>query len=150
MLYNSCDCTINISDAEGFGLATLESLSCEVPIIVNMTGGLQEQVTDGEEYFGIAIEPSSKSVIGSQEVPYIYEDRISKSHFISALTKMFVRTTEERHELGMQGREHVMKNYNFIEFKRKWVELMDEIYSHSGSWDTRDNYSGIYFTEIAA
>ena len=39
-VYNSVDCTINISDAEGFGLATLESLSCGVPIIVNMTGGL--------------------------------------------------------------------------------------------------------------
>ena len=49
LLYNVADCTINISDAEGFGLATLESLSCETPIIVNMTGGLQEQVTDGEE-----------------------------------------------------------------------------------------------------
>ena len=35
---------MNISDAEGFGLATLESLACETPIIVNMTGGLQEQV----------------------------------------------------------------------------------------------------------
>ena len=28
-MYNMVDCTINISDAEGFGLATLESLSCE-------------------------------------------------------------------------------------------------------------------------
>ncbi len=54
-VYNAADCTINISDAEGFGLATLESLSCETPIIVNMTGGLQEQVTDGERIFGEAI-----------------------------------------------------------------------------------------------
>ena len=45
-LYGMVDCTINISDAEGFGLATLESLSCATPIIVNMTAGLQEQVTD--------------------------------------------------------------------------------------------------------
>ena len=27
-IYNAADCTINISDAEGFGLATLESLTC--------------------------------------------------------------------------------------------------------------------------
>ena len=53
VLYNSVDCTKNISDAEGFGLATLESLATETPIIVNMTGGLQEQVTDGEDWFGI-------------------------------------------------------------------------------------------------
>ena len=53
--YNMADCTINISDAEGFGLATLESLACQTPIIVSMTGGLQEQVTDGEKWFGWGI-----------------------------------------------------------------------------------------------
>ena len=58
VMYNISDCTINISDAEGFGLATLESLSCGTPIIVSMTGGLQEQVTDGKKWFGIGIEPS--------------------------------------------------------------------------------------------
>mgnify|MGYP003636285883 CR=1 FL=1 len=35
VMYNMVDCTINISDAEGFGLATLESLSCGTPIIAN-------------------------------------------------------------------------------------------------------------------
>ena len=78
MIYNMADCTINISDAEGFGLATFESLACETPIIVNMTGGLQEQVTDGKQWFGIGIEPASKAVIGSQQVPFSYEDRVSK------------------------------------------------------------------------
>ena len=77
MIYNMADCTINIADAEGFGLGTLESLSCGVPIIVSMTGGLQEQVTDGEKWFGVGIEPASKAIIGSQQVPYIYEDRVS-------------------------------------------------------------------------
>ena len=33
-LYRMADYTINISDAEGFGLATLESLSCGTPSIV--------------------------------------------------------------------------------------------------------------------
>jgi glycosyltransferase involved in cell wall biosynthesis len=61
MMYNMADCTVNISDAEGFGLSTFESLSCGTPIIVNMTGGLQEQVTDGENWFGIGIEPCFKS-----------------------------------------------------------------------------------------
>ena len=36
-IYNMADCTVNISDAEGFGLATLESLACGTPIIANMT-----------------------------------------------------------------------------------------------------------------
>ena len=52
-MYNMVDCTINISDAEGFGLATLESLSCATPIIATMTGGLQEQVIGNGKQFGI-------------------------------------------------------------------------------------------------
>ena len=78
VMYNAADFTINIADAEGFGLGTLESLSCGSPIIVSMTGGLQEQVTDGKNWFGWGIKPASKAVIGSLQVPYIYEDRISK------------------------------------------------------------------------
>ena len=35
--YNMSDVTVNISDAEGFGLATLESLSCGTPIIATTT-----------------------------------------------------------------------------------------------------------------
>ena len=35
LLYNLADVTVNISDAEGFGLTTLESLSAGTPIIVN-------------------------------------------------------------------------------------------------------------------
>jgi glycosyltransferase involved in cell wall biosynthesis len=69
--YNAADATINISDAEGFGLATLESLACETPIIATKTGGLQDQVRNKESLFGIEIVPSSRAVIGSQEVPYI-------------------------------------------------------------------------------
>lgn len=50
-LYNMSDVTVNISDAEGFGLSVLESLACETPAIVNMTGGLKDQITDGENVF---------------------------------------------------------------------------------------------------
>ena len=147
-IVNMCDCTINISDAEGFGLATLESLSCGIPIIVNMTGGLQEQVTDGENWFGIGIEPCSKAIIGSQDVPYIYEDRISKEDFISALTTMINMSSEEREKLGEMGRQHVQKNYSFEKFCSDWIEVIDETIEHHGSWDTRKNYKPYTFTEI--
>ena len=147
-VYNSVDCTINISDAEGFGLATLESLSCGVPIIVNMTGGLQEQVTDGEKWFGIGIEPCSKAVIGSQDVPYIYEDRISKEDFINALTTMYEMDPEDRAKLGADGREHVLENYNFDNFCTDWVNTIDEVIEKFGSWETRKNYDTYKFQEL--
>lgn len=147
-MYNIADCTVNISDAEGFGLATLESLSCQTPIIVNMTGGLQEQVTDGEEWFGIGIEPTSKSVIGSQTVPYIYEDRISKEDFKAALHKIYSMTPSQRKLLGMKGRGHVVKNYNFANFNKQWVNLIDSVVENHGSWDTRKGYKPWEILEI--
>ena len=148
-LYGMVDCTINISDAEGFGLATLESLSCGTPIIVNMTGGLQEQVTDGTDWFGIGLTPTSKAVIGSQSVPYIYEDRTSKQQFFSALDKMVALGETGRRAMGMKGREHVLKNYNFETFNKQWVDLMTSVYENFGSWDTRNHNSGIKFKEVA-
>jgi len=147
-LYHLADCTINISDAEGFGLATLESLSCGTPIIATMTGGLQEQVIGPEGECGVPIFPSSKSVIGSQQVPYIYEDRISQKHFTAALNKIYNMTTEAREELGKAGRKHVVDNYNFETFRDRWVNLMTRVHKECGSWENRKNYSGIRFGEI--
>jgi glycosyltransferase involved in cell wall biosynthesis len=148
VMYNLADCTINISDAEGFGLATLESLACEVPILVNMTGGLQEQVTDGQEWFGLGLQPASKAIIGSQQVPYIYEDRICKEDFIAALHKMYNMTPAERKLMGQKGRQHVMRNYNFENFQKSWIEVMGSIHKKYGSWETRKGYKTWSLKEI--
>jgi len=150
-MYNASDCTINISDAEGFGLATLESLSCATPIIVTMTGGLQEQVTDGKNWFGVGIHPSSKSVIGSQDVPYIYEDRIGKEQFIAALKTIYEMTPAARSKLGLAGREHALKNYNFQVYADRWVRLLEEAHERYGSWNHpqgRKNYKGWEHAEL--
>ena len=147
-MYNMADCTINISDAEGFGLATLESLSCETPIIVTMTGGLQEQVTDGENWFGIGIEPSSKAVIGSQQVPYIHEDRISKEDFLDSLHKMYNMSKENKNKLGKLGRAHVETNYGFDKYCEQWVEVITNLHDKYGSWDSRKGYKNWELKEL--
>jgi len=158
-IYNAADCTINIADAEGFGLSTFESLCCETPIIVTMTGGLQEQVTYIErlskesvlkrnskassitEYeHGIGLEPASRAIIGSQQVPFIYEDRLSGKQVSEALMKMYEFGADKRAQLGKAGREHVLKNYNFENFAKQWEKIMLDVYEKHGSWDTRKNY----------
>ena len=148
VIYNMVDCTVNISDAEGFGLATLESLACGTPIIVNMTGGLQEQVTDGKEWFGIGIEPASKAVIGSQEIPWIREDRINGDDLVNALEKIYNMSHEERVALGEKGMQHVSKNYSFKGYCEKWVNLMDETFEKKGSWENRKNYQSWRLMEL--
>ena len=122
------------------GLATLESLSRSTPIIATLTGGLQEQVTDGEKFFGIGIKPASKALIGSQQVPYIYEDRVSKKSFFAALDKMYHGGEEHRKELGERGRRHVLENYNFENFAKSWEKILTELYDKKGSWETRKDY----------
>lgn len=159
MIYNAADVTVGISDAEGFGLATFESMACETPIIVTMTGGLQEQVTPIKKVseklmlqrntkadtvtvyeHGIGIEPSSKAIIGSQEVPFIYEDRLSGESVSDALLKMYELGAEGRAELGAAGRLHVEKNYNFENFKNKWVKVLTNTHKECGSWENRKGY----------
>ena len=147
--YRVADYTINISDAEGFGLATLESLACGSPIIVNMTGGLQEQATDGKNWFGWGIQPSSKAVIGSLQVPYIYEDRINQQDFENCLNKA-LKLTKKRYEvMSALGREHVLKNYNFENYENGWVKIMDDFIEKNGSWENRKNYNSWVLMEVA-
>lgn len=136
--YNVADATINISDAEGFGLATLESLACETPIIVNKTGGLQDQVRDTKgNLFGVEITPASRAVIGSQEVPFIYEDRISEGQFVGALEAFCSIPKEERKKIGHAGRQHVIENFNFEDFISRWDKIFTDIHTNSGSWPNK-------------
>jgi len=132
--YNAADATINISDAEGFGLATLESLACETPIIVTKTGGLQEQVRNGESLYGIEIIPASMAVIGSQEVPFIYEDRISQEQFVGALETFTSIPKQQRRLIGQQGRQHVIENFNFEDFIARWDKIFTDTHNKCGSW----------------
>ena len=147
-IYNAADVTINISDAEGFGLSTLESLACGTPIIVNMTGGLQEQVTNGKDWFGVGLEPKSKAVIGSQDIPYIYEDRLNNEDIVNALVKMYEMPQQERDNLGALGAKHVEDNYSFEKYVTSWDKLLQSTYEKRGSWDTRKGYTTWKLIEV--
>ena len=148
IMYNMADCTINVADAEGFGLATFESLACETPIIVTMTGGLQEQVTDGENWFGVGLTPASKAVIGSQQIPWIYEDRVSGDDVVNAMEKLYNMSKKEREELGKLGREHVMKNYSYDQFSKKWDDILTNVVETKGSWSKRKGYKSWELVEV--
>jgi len=148
VMYNMSDVTVNVSDAEGFGLATLESLSCETPIIVNMTGGLQEQVTDGENWFGVGLKCKAKPVIGSQNVPYIYEDHFNNEDLLNALLKMYEMSPEERKALGAAGADHVKNNYSFDKYIERWEKCLLNIHENLGSWETRKNYKTWQLLEV--
>ena len=50
---------------------------------------------------------------------------------------------KERDRIGLLGRQHVMKNYNFHDLQQKWVEIIDKVIEEKG------NYNGIRFKEVA-
>lgn len=150
MMYNLADVTVSLSDAEGFGLSTMESLACETPIIVPRTGGLQEQVKDSDgNHFGIELPIASQMIVGSQEVPFIYEDRVNKEDFVNALLKMYNMSDAERKALGAAGREHLNKNYDMKTLMNKWDELFTKIHNERGSWENRKGYNRWTLKEIA-
>jgi len=148
LMYCMSDVTVAVSDAEGFGLSIQESLSCGKPVICTMTGGMQEQVYDGENYFGIGLHPASKAIIGSQEIPWIYEDRLDGADVVAAFDKVYHMPKEELHKLGMMGREHVMKNYSFEQYQKKWEEIIDNTMKKHGAWATRENYKRWTLSEV--
>jgi len=148
VMYNLADCTVNIADAEGFGLSSLESLSCETPVINTMTGGLQEQVWNGEEFLGVGIEPASKAIIGSQAVPFIYEDRLAGEDVVAAFETIHNLSTEEKEALGKKARQHVEENYNFNKYKNTWVAYLEDIHKRYGSWETRKGYNSWEIKEL--
>lgn len=140
MIYNMVDATILISNAEGFGIPIQESLCCGTPVICTRTGGMTEQATDGDEQFGVVIDPAAWPIIGSQSVPFIREAEICEKDFINALLKIYNMTRSERKALGMRGHNHCQKNFNYNRFCDRWVEMMLEVHEKHGSWGTRKNY----------
>ena len=127
VLYNITDFCINISFAEGFGLSTLEAMMTGTPIIAAKTGGLTRQVVDhrsGREN-GIALNIDLKTLVGSQTVPYIYEDYVTNKNTALGLMKLYKTWKRKPHEYA-KLRKKVL-NYARTEFSlQKTVDLWDE------------------------
>lgn len=147
--YNVADVTINVSDAEGFGLSTLESLACGTPIIATLTGGLQDQLQDEDgNWYGIGLKPRATSVIGHPDTPWVYEDKVSGEDVIRAMETISSMSREEIKQWGMSGRTNqVMKNFNFEDFNRNWVEFMLQVHQECGSWPNK-NYEPYEFIDV--
>ena len=126
LLHNMSDCCISLSYAEGFGLSTLEAMQCGNPIIAPKTGGLTRQVVDhrdGSEN-GVAMDIEFKSLVGSQSVPYIYEDYVSCETTAAAIKKIFDLSEEERESLSSKVQLYVMEEFNYDDAIDKWHDTL--------------------------
>lgn len=134
-LYNMSDVLINISSNEGFGLSVAEALMTATPVVVNVTGGLQDQCgfvddegnyLDPETHFSYdwgsnhdgrykehgewvkPVWPKTRSLQGSPLTPYIFDDRADWADVAVALREWYDMTPEERQSAGEKGREWAM------------------------------------------
>ena len=57
-------------------------------------------------------------------------------------------TREERREMGAKGRKHVLENYGYENFVKRWDEIFTEIHDQKGSWENRKNYQGWKLEEV--
>lgn len=129
LLYNISDCCINISLNEGFGLSTLEAMKCGTPIVALTTGGLTRQVIDHRDNSenGVALPVELRSLVGSQVVPYIYEDYVSNETTSNGLLKLFDMGADERKKLGLKAREYVNSEFNIDKTVSEWHRTMCDI-----------------------
>ena len=134
-LYNIADVTINMSSNEGFGLGTCESMVAGTPIIVNVTGGLQDQCgfmdEDGNyldpdihytkewgsnhdgKYkkhgdWAFPMFPTNRSLQGSPLTPYIFDDRASFEDAANRMMEVYNLGREERKRRGELGRQYAL------------------------------------------
>ena len=137
VLYNISDCCINISYAEGFGLPTLECMQAGVPIIAVKTGGLTRQVVDhrdGSEN-GVALDIEVRSLVGSQQVPYIYEDYVSCESISNAIIKLYEMDEKDTSQLKKKVREYALSEFSYQKTIDDWDHHLEDI---SKTW--REKY----------
>ena len=135
LLFNSADVYVNMASNEGFGLGSAEALTVGTPIIVNMTGGLQDQcgLKDGDgnlltpdDYIELGsnhrgkykthgewvkpVYPASISLQGSPPTPYIWDDRCNPEDVAVNLREFYDMGREERKRLGALGTKFCREN----------------------------------------
>ena len=170
-LYNMADVTINMASNEGFGLGTCESLMAGTPIIVNVTGGLQDQCgfklndkfLTHEDYDEIQslhddrkwknnpdltwgdwvkpIWPSNRSLAGSIPTPYIFDDRCRFDDAGQAMKEWYDMGTEKRAECGMKGHEFVMGDESMMSAKSMSQNFIDQMDTGFSNWKPRKRFS---------
>ena len=126
VIYNIVDVCFTMSYAEGFGLSTLEAMMTGTPIVAPKTGGLTRQVVDhrDETENGAALPIVVKSLVGSQSVPYIYEDYASVEDAAQALRKLHDMSDEEKSNLKKKVFDYAHTEFSYQKTVDLWHESM--------------------------
>lgn len=163
-MYNLSDVTINMSNAEGFGLSTAESIMAGTPIMATVTGGLQDQMrfldddgnpikftkewgtnsdgkvknTHGEWVFPLF--PRTSSLSGSVPTPYIMDDFSDYRDAADLLLTLYKMGRNELKRRGKIGREWMLtkqSGMNAMEMGSRFIKAIDTTIE---SWIPREKF----------
>ena len=100
-LYAESSIAIVSSLYEGFGYPVIEAMSCEVPLIATNVASIPELTSK----YALLIDPKN-------------------SEMISAGVKDILSNYEKYKKIAIQGRQHVVKNFNWIKITRKYENII--------------------------
>jgi N-acetyl-alpha-D-glucosaminyl L-malate synthase BshA len=103
---SAADVLLLPSEQESFGLAALEAMACEVPVVASRVGGVPEVVTDRETGF--------LSEVG--DVDKMAED-----------AARLLTNTELRSEMGSRARESALARYSTDIVIPRYIEFYNRI-----------------------
>ena len=169
-IYNIADCTINIAGNEGFGLVTAESVMAGTPIIVNVTGGMQDQCGfkkkstkkyfTAEDYKQIGslhnyrewedkvthgewvkpIFPKVQTMVGSLPTPYIIDDKVDVYDVADSIRYWYDKTPEQRTKAGLKGREEFLGEMG-LNSENMCKTLVDGIETTFKNWKPKKKFN---------
>jgi len=134
VLYNVSDFCLNISYAEGFGLSTLESMMTGTPIVAVKTGGLTRQVVDHRDGTsnGVAVDIDLQTLVGSQTVPYIFEDYSTNENIAEGIFTLYktIEDPKEKEKLALKVFTYANTEFKYQKTIDQWHTTMLETYSN--------------------
>ena len=98
------------------------------PIIAPKTGGQTRQVVNaytGEEN-GVALPIEMQTLVGSQMVPYIFEDMVSNETIAKAMMKLYDAGPEGRRKIGQKAKEYALTEFGYDKVVDLWHTTMLE------------------------
>ena len=165
-LYNSIDVYINMASNEGFGLGSLEALHAGKNLVLNVTGGMQDQCgfkkEDGtyltaDDYIELKsnhrgtylnhgewvkpVFPSNISLQGSPQTPYIFDDRCSPEDAGEALLEWYKLGDKERERCGELGRQWAFSDDAKMTSKHLSDSFIKNIDTCLEKWKPREKYT---------
>jgi len=132
VLYNISDFCLNVSYAEGFGLPTLEGMQAGVPMVAAKTGGLTRQVVDHRDgtHNGAALDIELQTLVGSQQVPYIYEDYVSCETIADGIMKIYDLDDMDRRKLKKKVREYAISEFAYSKTIDDWHNTLTSLHQN--------------------